>query len=107
MLSSIELENYRRFEKYRVGSLSRVNLLVGKNNCGKTSVLEAINLLASGGDPEVLSRIAWQRGEVSLAREETDRHRRSTDPTVAHFFHGHEMSPDVRFALRSDPSVPT
>jgi len=102
MLSSIELENYRRFGKYRVGSLSRVNLLVGKNNCGNTSVLEAIYLLASGGDPRVFNTIAWQRGEVVVAPEETDRYRRSPDPTVAHFFHGHEMLPDSSFMLRTD-----
>ena len=29
--------------------LTRVNLVVGKNSCGKISILEAIELLVSGG----------------------------------------------------------
>ena len=37
--------------------MGMVNLLVGKNNCCKTSVLESIFLLTGGGNPEVLMRV--------------------------------------------------
>jgi len=105
MLSSLELENYRGFEKYRLGGLSRVNLLVGKNNCGKTSVLEAVYFLASGGDPEVLNRTAWQRGEVVVTSEDPERQRRAADPAVLHFFHGHEPCPGNHFSVRADDGL--
>ena len=41
MIRTLRLENYRSFERYELRDLARVNLLVGPNNCGKTSVLEA------------------------------------------------------------------
>ena len=43
MLGTLQLEKFRGFETYALTDLTRVNLLVGKNNCGKTSILEAIH----------------------------------------------------------------
>jgi hypothetical protein len=63
MIQSIEIKGYRGFSHFEIGGLGRVNLLVGKNNSGKTSVLEVLNLLESGGDPNVLWRIVSRRGE--------------------------------------------
>ena len=63
MINTLKLENYRGFEKYELHGLSRVNLLVGPNNCGKTSVLEAVQLLVSQGDPGVLVESAQRRSE--------------------------------------------
>lgn len=102
MLTSLELDNYRGFTKYRVAGLSRVNLLVGMNNCGKTSVLEAIQLLASGGDPSVLLRIAHRRGETVPSNGEPDHRRFEVYPVASHFFHGHEFSPGVCLTIRAD-----
>lgn len=45
MLNSLRLQNYKRFRDLQFPEFKRVNLLTGKNNCGKTSVLEAILLL--------------------------------------------------------------
>ena len=45
MLKSLELTNYKRFRNLKFEGFQRVNLITGKNNCGKTSVLEAILLL--------------------------------------------------------------
>ena len=42
--------------------LGRVNLLVGTNNCGKTSILESVQLLCSP-TPSVLNAVAARRGE--------------------------------------------
>lgn len=100
MLSTIELEGYRGFKRYRLKGLSRVNLLVGKNNCGKTSILEAVHLLASGADPAVLASTAWQRGEVMVVPER-EGYRQRTFPVIAHFFHGHEFGPDAQFFVSS------
>lgn len=54
MIRTLTLDNYRSFEEYRFRDLARVNLLVGPNSCGETSVLEAIELLATGGNPETM-----------------------------------------------------
>jgi len=105
MLTSIRLEKYRGFGQYRVGGLARVNLLVGKNNCGKTSVLEAVHLLTSGGAPWVLAGIARQRGEMVFVGEEREPYRRNMHPVVSHFFHGHQLVPDAYFTLRADDGL--
>lgn len=42
MLESLYIRNYRLFQELKINSLKRVNLIIGKNNVGKSSVLEAI-----------------------------------------------------------------
>lgn len=37
-VESLEIEGYRTFEKLTIPKLSRVNLITGKNNVGKTSL---------------------------------------------------------------------
>ncbi|MDE0039407.1 MAG: AAA family ATPase [Gammaproteobacteria bacterium] len=69
MYSSIEIHGYRRFESFRLAGLGRVNLLVGTNNCGKTSILECIELLRSAGRPLVLQSILGRRGEWQDAND--------------------------------------
>ena len=95
MLRTLELEGYRGFDKYKLTDLTRVNLLVGKNNCGKTSILEAVHFLVSGGDPFVLVRSANRRGEVSDAGAEPR-------PDVSHVFFGRRFDAGVRFRLSAD-----
>ncbi|MBW1615879.1 MAG: ATP/GTP-binding protein [Deltaproteobacteria bacterium] len=43
---SLTIENFRGIKKLKIDDLKRVNLLVGRNNCGKTSVLEAAFMLS-------------------------------------------------------------
>jgi hypothetical protein len=105
MFSRIELENYRGFERYRLRGLARVNLLVGKNNCGKTSLLEAVHLLASGGSPEVLAEIARLRGEIVLASETPWPSARRLPADLSHFFHGHQFGPDAHFCVSTDQAL--
>jgi ABC-type branched-subunit amino acid transport system ATPase component len=96
MLSYVEVENFRGFERFRLAGLSRVNLLVGENNCGKSSLLEAVHFLASDGDVQVLLDRARDRGEVTLAEDQE-----RLSPTVAHFFHGHVLlEGDGGFAIQ-------
>ena len=69
MIGELKLLGYRGFGCYRLGGLRRVNLLVGKNNSGKTSVLEAAHLLAAGDLPDALSRhIEARRGKMPRRR---------------------------------------
>lgn len=61
MLKTLALQGFRGFESYTLTDLATVNLIVGKNNCGKTTVLEAVYLLAADGDPEAFYHIAARR----------------------------------------------
>lgn len=102
MLTRVDIANYRGFKSFRMEGLSRVNLLVGKNNSGKTALAEAIHFVTSGGDPGVLSEAAQRRGEIVAAE---DGRRLFSDLT--HFFHGHVISADSEFSLSADNGFPT
>src|SRR5436309_13909396 len=56
ILNSLEIRNFRGFQDLKIERLGRVNLLVGKNNVGKTSLLEAIMVVCqSNAIPCVLT----------------------------------------------------
>ena len=48
MLNSLVIKNFRMLEDFSVEKLGRVNLIVGKNNSGKSTVLEALRIYAKG-----------------------------------------------------------
>ncbi len=66
ILDSLEVQNFRPFKHLRIEKLGRVNLFVGKNNVGKSILLEAVWLYARQGS---LSAI-W---ELLEARNESNR----------------------------------
>ena len=45
MISHLELQNFRGLEHVKFENLGRVNLIMGGNNAGKTSILEALALV--------------------------------------------------------------
>ena len=58
MLKEITIQNYRTFNDFHIDGLATVNLIVGMNNTGKTSLLEAIYLLVNPGRRRVFIRVA-------------------------------------------------
>ncbi|MGD2183570.1 AAA family ATPase [Lusitaniella coriacea] len=64
MLRDLSIKNYRCFEDFSIDGLARVNLLVGSNNSGKTSFLEAVALLAYQGSVSPLLDSLENRGEI-------------------------------------------
>ena len=62
--SAVHVERYRGIDGLTLDAPGRVNLVVGLNNTGKTSLLEAIYLLAHQNDERaLLDTIGW-RGRV-------------------------------------------
>jgi len=99
MISSITIQGYRGFEHFEMSGLGRVNLLVGPNNGGKSSVLESILLLMSGGNPVVLWRVLLRRGECLVTEQRGNPPTLRTDAEVRHLFRGHEILPGAAFAV--------
>ena len=58
MLESLEIKNFRILEDFKVSKLGSVNLIVGKNNSGKSSVLEALRIYAGNAQRKLLEQIA-------------------------------------------------
>lgn len=101
MIRTLRLENYRSFREYELRDLTRVNLLVGRNDCGKTSVLEAVELLASRGDPQVLVGSMRRRGEFHV----TPDGRQIPQYPVYHQFHGHGIGIGSSLSISSDDGL--
>lgn len=63
MFTDLRIKNFRLFDDLKIDELRRVNLFVGKNNAGKTAVLEAVVMAAAGDQLDVL-RMNSYRGET-------------------------------------------
>jgi len=61
MLESLLIRGFRGHEERQLLKLARVNLLVGRNNSGKTAVLDAVELLVRDGHPRTLASLSGRR----------------------------------------------
>lgn len=61
-LNNLKIVNFRGFDDLEVEGLSKINLFVGKNNSGKTSILEALLLLLGMSNPMLPYHINQFRG---------------------------------------------
>lgn len=63
-MESLKIKRYKCIESLDISKLKSVNLFTGKNNTGKSTILEAISLLVSNGDFNRLYSLLDERGEV-------------------------------------------
>lgn len=63
MLNSLEIKNFRALKDFTINQLGQVNLIVGKNNSGKSSVLEALRIYAGKANYKLLTEIAKSHDE--------------------------------------------
>lgn len=104
LIQSMSIKNYRVFKEFELDHAARVNLVVGNNNSGKSSLLEAIYLLTSKSPHLSLMYILSERGEYMS---------RPTDPRfdrrfiggylISHIFNGHRLNKGQSIFIRSKP----
>jgi AAA15 family ATPase/GTPase len=63
MIDSIDIRKYRNLDELRINSLARANLIIGKNNAGKSTLLEAIALFVTKCNLGIIFQILEERGE--------------------------------------------
>lgn len=63
MLNSLFIKNYRNFKHLEIPRLARVNLIGGKNNVGKTNLLEAVMLYVNKARPSLIIALLKKRDE--------------------------------------------
>lgn len=66
MINSFNIDGFRGIRDLSVNNLNSVNLIVGDNNSGKTSVLEALLLLSNPGELSNLFRVARYRDSILI-----------------------------------------
>jgi AAA15 family ATPase/GTPase len=62
--TNITIEEYKLFRGFKLGSLNRINILVGTNNSGKTTLLESIYLLCNQNDIGSLFSLTKSRSKL-------------------------------------------
>lgn len=71
-MKDIFIQNYKNIDQLHIGGLERINLFTGKNNTGKSSLLEAIALFVNKGNLNVIRQILQDRGE-SLSNDKFEK----------------------------------
>ncbi|MBT3210182.1 MAG: AAA family ATPase [Bacteroidetes bacterium] len=61
-IKNIKIENFRGFDKLEISNFGQINLIVGRNNCGKSSLLESIFLSIGMSNPLLPTNINSFRG---------------------------------------------
>lgn len=63
--TEINFETYKVFNNFKLEGLNRINLFVGKNNTGKTTLLEAVYCLIMQNDLAEIFKIIRQRHKLN------------------------------------------
>ncbi len=102
LIKSIKVENFRSFHKLNLENFSRINVFIGKNNLGKSSLLEAVYLGINGVDVIHLSPI-WhiikRRGVVQRVLNVPDN--AFVDYFKKHFFHKSHLNSYIKVKMGS------
>ena len=92
MLDSLYVYNFRIFDKLTIKRLGKVNLIVGKNNSGKSCLLEALRVYARNASPALLYDLVKQRGEDwEVETSEDDLLVREIENPIRYLFHGYHF----------------
>ena len=67
MIKLLKIKNFKQFNDFEINDLTLVNLISGKNNVGKSSLLEAIFLLIDHSNPVVFNKLNGFRNSISAA----------------------------------------
>jgi hypothetical protein len=100
MLRSLKITGFRAFSQFEMKSLTRVNLLVGANNSGKTCLLEAVEVLCGGGSWWVLTHGPARRGERRETPDPSSSEAHLAEMVnVLHLFQGHPRTGNPTFRI--------
>ena len=96
-LQSLSITGFRGIESLSIPRLGRVTLLAGKNNVGKTTVLNAVRVYAARGRYSALANLLWERDEVSLTPD--DDGESMLESNWAALFHGRDISQSAYISI--------
>jgi len=93
MLDSLYIKNFRLFKELKIEHLGRVNLIVGRNNSGKTCLLEALQLYAKNAYYRTLYELIVERGEDWEIRMQQNNEQsvQEIENPLCHLFYGYHF----------------
>lgn len=63
--NEIEISNFRGFDSIKIDRLSGLNVFVGANNVGKSTILEAVFMLVGMANPIMPMRVNYWRTQTN------------------------------------------
>lgn len=96
MLEAIRINNYKKFSDFGLTDLSKINIIIGINNVGKTTLLEAILGFASGCNISALMNLSVLHRTYS-EQAVTNPYRLAEG--IWHAFHKNKNSEDFNFSF--------
>lgn len=103
ILDSLEIRQFRAFHHLVIPRLGRVNLITGKNNVGKTCLLEALRLYARRADGSVIWQMLTARDESGLGPESVEDEADTEGQAIRCLFYGRPDKPEVPPPIRIGP----
>ncbi|OQY43708.1 MAG: hypothetical protein B6242_14260 [Anaerolineaceae bacterium 4572_78] len=100
MIKNLHIKNFRLFDDFNIDGLARINLIVGKNNIGKSSLLEAVHVLVNPKSPSTILEILEMRGEITSYEKFFEEH----GYKIQHLFFGHKLIEGKPLHIRTDDS---
>ena len=88
LIDSLTIRGFRGFRDLTIPEFGKVNLITGKNNTGKSSVLEAIRILVAGDAAETLHTILRYREEIPAGTNYRDLEEREDFNLIRSLFLG-------------------
>lgn len=72
MIESLHIQNYRLFDELHIGALRRINLIIGRNNVGKSSLLETLLIYFNPASVGMTAYSCARRGDSQWPDSELD-----------------------------------
>lgn len=94
VIKNLQIKNFRGLSELNIKDISRVNLIGGCNNAGKTSILEALYLFHNRADTNMFLHLHGWRGIQSV-----EPNPESMWGSIFSFF---EMTSDIEFIVETD-----
>jgi AAA15 family ATPase/GTPase len=92
LLPDLHVKNYRLFQDFKLERLARVNLVAGRNNVGKSALLEAALLASTQNPRDALTQVLSQRGEREGERGEW---------TLSPLFFNYQLTQDSTIEIKA------
>lgn len=107
-IQTLQVDGFRALKHLRIEGLGKVNLITGKNNSGKSSLLEAVRILASGGALRTFSDIMTYREEMGAAADAERTYLKTEIAPFCNLFNGFPaLSPNhIAFTIAATGSLP-
>ena len=99
MLEHLRISSFRGISNVDISGLSRINIFIGRNGSGKTSILEAAALIANPTNPGLINSLAMWREMPPLNEQ--------SDLGIRTLFAGLDDCKPVEFRFTADGSAQT